>query len=364
MHGNRLESLGWDSFFATHFQDFKKSCPDAFPARVISECRGLYQVQGEQGESPAAIRGRMRQGADEGQCLPAVGDWVACRRPEGGQQALILQVLPRRSKFSRQAAGRRSQEQVVAANVDTVLLMTSLNHDFNLRRLERYLVLAWESGARPAIVLSKSDLCPPAALESYLVEVEAVACGLPVHPISALQNEGLEAFDQYMAFGQTVALLGSSGVGKSTLANNLAGQDLLKVREVRSGDDRGRHATTHRQLIQLPQGGMLLDTPGMRELQLWEGRQGLSETFEDIESLARQCRFRDCSHEAEPDCAVLAALQDGSLDEARWGSYQKLQREIRHAETRRDQKAALAEKQRIKRLHRGYREHIRQRRRR
>ncbi len=365
MHGNRLESLGWDSTFAKHFQNFQKpSQPDAFPARVISQQRGLYRIQGEQGEAAARMRGRLRQQAEGGQPLPAVGDWVACLNDGGAEKASILTVLPRKSKFSRQAAGRRSQEQVVAANVDTVLLMTSLNHDFNLRRLERYLVLAWESGARPVIVLSKSDLCPQGELENFLIEVEGVACGLPVHPISTLQEEGLEAIDQYLAPGQTVALLGSSGVGKSTLANRLAGHDLLRVREVRSGDDRGRHATTHRQLILLPQGGLLLDTPGMRELQLWEGRKGLSETFEDVESLARNCRFRDCRHQSEPGCAVQEALEQGWLDEARFANYRKLQKEIRSVESRRDQNAALAEKQRIKRLHRHYRQHIQQRRRR
>lgn len=364
MHSNQLESLGWDSTFAKRFQEIQTSCPKAYPARVISEQRGQYRIQGEQGEAGAAIRGRLRQRTAEGHSLPAAGDWVVCLSERDSKKALVLEVLPRKSKFSRQAAGRRSQEQVVAANVDTVLLMSSLNNDFNLRRLERYLVLAWESGARPAIVLSKSDLCSADELQGCLSEAEAVACGVPIHPISALHRKGLEALDAYLSAGQTVALLGSSGVGKSTLANCLAGQDLLPVREIRAGDDRGRHATTQRQLIQLPQGGMLLDTPGMRELQLWEGRQGLSETFEDIESLARLCRFRDCSHQTEPDCAVQEALGQGQLDEGRWGSYQKLQREIRHSETRRDQKAALAEKQRIKRLHRHYREHIQQRRRR
>lgn len=360
MHGNNLEPYGWNPFFEQHFQQTAQ--PGDFPARVTSGHNELYRVQTGQAEIPAHARGRLRLEAEQGGDVPAVGDWVRCSRSEGQQGASILEVLPRKSKFSRQTAGRRSREQVVAANVDTVFLMTSLNQDLNLRRLERYLVVAWESGAQPVILLSKSDLCPAEELKAHLQEVEAVACGLPAHPLSALEGEGLSALDAYLTTGRTAALLGSSGVGKSTLVNRLVGTELLRVNDVRQGDDKGRHTTTSRQLVALPQGGLLLDTPGMRELQLWEGRQGLSETFEDVESLASRCRFRDCSHQHEPGCAVQAALEDGRLDEGRFANYLKLERELRFVETRRDQSAALAEKRRIKSLHKLYRKQIKHRR--
>jgi ribosome biogenesis GTPase / thiamine phosphate phosphatase len=276
--------------------------------------------------------------------LPAVGDWVAvAARPTEGT-GTIQGVLPRRTKFSRKVAWAASEEQVLAANVDSVFLLTSLNEDLNLRRLERYLTLAWESGARPVIVLTKTDLA--ADVELRLLEVGAIAFGVPVHAISSLTGDGLDVIQSYLEPGKTIALLGSSGVGKSTLVNTLAGHELLAVQEIRQSDGEGRHTTSHRQLVLLPGGGLVLDTPGMRELQLWESADGLGETFADVEELAANCRFNDCAHRSEPGCAVQAALESGTLELGRWTSYKKLQRELAHLERRLDKRLQAEERKR------------------
>ncbi|HVM68562.1 MAG TPA: ribosome small subunit-dependent GTPase A, partial [Gaiellaceae bacterium] len=250
----------------------------------------------------------------------------------------IQAVLPRRTKFSRKVAWSAAEEQVVAANVDTVFLLTSLNEDLNLRRLERYLTLAWESGAQPVLVLTKIDLDPERVAQAVR-DIESVAFGVAVHAISTVTGDGLDGLRAHILPGRTVALLGSSGVGKSTLVNTLAGREVLAVREIRADDGEGRHTTTHRQLVLLPDGGLVLDTPGMREIQLWESAEGLEEAFADVEELASQCRFGDCAHRSEPGCAVQAALEEGRLDAARWSSYKKLQRELEHLERRLDKRA-------------------------
>jgi ribosome biogenesis GTPase len=284
--------------------------------------------------------------------LPAVGDWVAARPLPGERKALIEDVLPRRSAFTRKEAWRRTVEQVVAANVDTVFLMSSLGPDLNPRRLERYLVGAWESGAQPAIVLTKADLEPDHV--AAVLDVEAIAIGVPIHVVCAVRGEGLGELEPYLRRGATVALLGSSGVGKSTLVNRLAGRDVLTVREVRA-DGRGRHTTTHRELVLLPNGGLLLDTPGMRELQLWAGEESLDETFEDVSALTSDCRFADCAHESEPGCAIQAALAEGSLPAERWESYRKLQRELRSLDIRRSKRLQSEERRRWRRVHKSMR---------
>ena len=335
-----LDELGWTD---SHTLDFEPHAAEGLvPARVAVQHRGVLIVLSELGELKAVVAGRLSHEAAAGD-LPAVGDWVAIApRPEEGG-ATIQAVLPRRTKFSRKVAWAASEEQVVAANVDVVFLLTSLNEDFNLRRMERYLTLAWESGAQPVIVLTKTDLSDTVDLR--VLDVEAIAFGVPVHAISSITGDGLDVIRSYLAPGRTIALLGSSGVGKSTLVNTLAGEELLAVKEIRE-DGEGRHTTTHRQLVLLPEGGLVLDTPGMRELQLWESTDGLSETFSDIEELASRCRFNDCAHRSEPGCAIQAALEDGTLELGRWASYQKLQRELAHLERRLDKRAQSKERKR------------------
>jgi ribosome biogenesis GTPase len=269
---------------------------------------------------------------------------VIVRVSDDGTRAVIEAVLERRSKFSRKAATGPSnvmEEQVVAANVDTVFLVAGLGFDFNVRRLERYLTTAWESGAQPAIVLTKADLYPE-DVDLAVAETEAVAFGVPVHAVSGITGEGVATLEPHLRPGTTVALLGSSGVGKSTLVNHLAGRVVLETQDVRS-DGRGRHTTSHRELVLLPGGALLLDTPGMRELQLWT-TESLDTSFADIVELAGQCRFSDCSHNSEPGCAIKAALAGGTLDQERWRSYQKLQRELRALEIRQDGRLRMEER--------------------
>lgn len=274
---------------------------------------------------------------------------------------MINAVLPRRTSFARKTAGVRTEEQIVGANVDTVFLVTSLNQDFSLRRIERYLVIAWESGANPIIVLSKSDLCD--RLADAIDEVQSVARGVPVHAISVVTGDGLHDVAQYFERGQTVALLGSSGVGKSTLINHLAGFDRLKVQTVREHDDRGRHTTTHRELVLLPAGGLVLDTPGMRELQLWEGDESFHLVFDDIEEVAGRCFFSDCRHEDEPGCMVREALATGAIDVGRYQSYGKLQKELKYQARRKDKLSEIVEKKKWKKLSRLATERAHQKRR-
>ena len=336
-----LEELGWTD---SHTSDFAPhAAAGLVPARVAVQHRGAFVVLSELGELKATAAGRLSHEAAGAGDLPAVGDWVAIApRPEEGG-ATIQAVLPRRTKFSRKAAWAAAEEQVVAANVDVVFLLTSLNEDFNLRRMERYLTLAWESGAQPVVVLTKTDLSDTVDLR--VLEVEAIAFGVPVHAISSITGDGLELIRSYLVPGRTIALLGSSGVGKSTLVNTLAGEELLAVKEIRE-DGEGRHTTTHRQLVLLPEGGLVLDTPGMRELQLWESSDGLGETFSDIEELTARCRFNNCAHKSEPGCAIQAALEDGTLEPGRWTSYEKLQRELAHLERRLDKRAQSEERKR------------------
>ncbi|MDX6399199.1 MAG: ribosome biosis GTPase / thiamine phosphate phosphatase [Gaiellaceae bacterium] len=337
-----LPELGWTD---SHTTDFEPHAAAGYlPARVAAQHRGVYVLFSELGELRADMAGRLSHEAAGAGELPAVGDWVAiAARPDEGA-ATIHAVLPRRTKFSRKVALGASEEQVLAANVDTVFLLTSLNEDFNLRRLERYITMAWESGAQPVIVLTKTDLDPD--YELRVREVEAIAFGVPVYAISNLTGAGLDLVRTHIVPGQTIALLGSSGVGKSTLVNTLAGEELLATQEIREDDGEGRHTTTHRQLVLLPGGGLVLDTPGLRELQLWESADGLAETFGDVEALAANCRFTDCAHASEPDCAVQAALADGTLPPERWESYEKLQRELAHLERRLDKRLQADERKR------------------
>lgn len=330
-----LKRYGWSEELQRQFT----TCADLglLPARVIIQQRGLYVVVCALGEMSAGLSGRFMQDAADGD-FPVAGDWVAvAARPNEGR-ATIKQLLPRSSVFRRRAAGPGApRAQVVAANVDVALLLASLNADLSVRRLERYLAAAWEGNADPVIVLTKSDMCDD--IEPLKAAIEAVAFGVPVHVISALTGEGLEPLARHLTVGKTAVLLGSSGVGKSTLVNALAGKTLMHTQAVVEGDSLGRHTTTHRELIMLPSGALILDTPGMRELGLYEADSGVSTAFADVETLAAACRFHDCRHGSEPGCAVQAALADGTLDRARWNSYGKLQREIAFEERKNDPRA-------------------------
>jgi ribosome biogenesis GTPase len=294
-------------------------------ARVFAEHKHIYKLFTEVGEVLAEVSGKLRHEAiDQGE-FPSVGDWVVISLRVEEKRATIHRVLSRKSKFSRRAVGVNNQEQIVASNIDTIFLVNALNKDFNARRIERYLIMAWESGANPVILLSKADLC--VNLEEKLRETERAAIGVPIHIISAVDERGLDELSQYLKPGRTVALLGSSGVGKSTLLNYLAGEELQETKEIREYDDKGRHTSTSREMFILDSGAIMLDTPGMRELQLWGGTDGISEAFEDIEELASKCRFSDCMHKKEPGCAIKQAIQDGIIDEKRYKSYVTLQKE-------------------------------------
>jgi ribosome biogenesis GTPase len=349
--GPGLREIGFVGPVAESFAPFAGQ--GLVPGRVVAGHTRLLRVRTEEGEALAAIAGSLRHKARSSEERPAVGDWVALRPTEHGQRAVVQAVLPRRTAFVRRAPGKRDVAQVLAANVDTVFLVMGLDGDFSLRRIERALVLAWESGAFPVILLNKADLCDD--VPARVAEVEAVAPGVPVLAIAAKPGEGLDALAPWLVPGRTVALLGSSGVGKSTLVNRLLGREKQKTQEVRGADQRGRHTTSHRELIVLPAGALLLDTPGLREIQLWSDETGLQAAFEDVEELATACRFTDCRHGAEPGCAVTAAVAEGRLDAARLDSFRKLQAELRALEIREDPFKRREERGRWKAIHKAMR---------
>ncbi|MGN8890218.1 ribosome small subunit-dependent GTPase A [Dysosmobacter sp. HCP28S3_G4] len=301
--------------------------PELTVGRITLQEKGMYRIRTSIGEENALVSGKFQFDAQSPSDYPAVGDYVMvnCADPD---TAIIHQVLPRKSLFVRKAAGTSKTEQVVAANIDTVFLCMSLNNDFNLRRLERYLAVAWESGADPVVVLTKADLC--ADLPQKQREVGAIAMGVEILTTSAMESDGYRQIMPYITEGRTVAFVGSSGVGKSTLINRLLGEERLATDGLRN-DDKGHHTTTHRELLVLPNGAMVIDTPGMRELGMWDAASGVGQTFGDIEELAARCRFRNCSHSGEPGCAVRAAIRSGELDSGRWQSYQKLKNENSYA---------------------------------
>lgn len=348
MNVTDLTTLGWGKFFESNFKSYADTGYEC--GRVALEHKNFFRVYTQHGEVLAQVSGKFRHEAVKRSDLPAVGDWVVIRSAPERDRVMIHAVLPRRTSFARKMAGSRTEEQIVGANIDTVFLLTSLNQDFNVRRIERYLIIAWESGANPIIVLSKSDLCD--RVVDAISEVESVARGVPIHAISVVTGRGLQDVAQYFKRGQTVALLGSSGVGKSTLINHLTGVDHLKVQTVREHDDRGRHTTTHRELVLLPSGGLVLDTPGMRELQLWAGDDSLQLVFDDIEALAGECLFSDCRHHDEPQCAVREALVAGTIDTARYQGYEKLQKELKYQARKKDKLSEIVEKKKWKKLSR------------
>ena len=332
----RLEDLGWDAFFADAFEPYEAD--NLIPARVSARHHGPCELLTERGPMGGIPAGKLSE-----EELPAVGDWVAVRPLDGERKAVIDAVLPRRTSFSRKEAWQRTVAQVVAANIDTTFVVTAFGFDLNPRRLERYLTAAWDSGSTPVVVVNKSDTADDPAGE--LLEIEPVTMGVAVHAVSAASGAGLEELDAYLQQGQTVALLGSSGVGKSTLVNRFAGREVLATSHTSAGG-RGRHTTSHRELVPLPSGSVLLDTPGMRELQLWADEEVLDTTFSEISELAAQCKFSDCAHSTEPGCAIRRALANGTLSQERWTSYCKLQRELRALAIRKD--ARLRSEQRKK----------------
>jgi ribosome biogenesis GTPase / thiamine phosphate phosphatase len=343
-----LTQLGWDAFFQNNFQLMK--IPGSMPARVLSEAKGSYRVSSQYGELTARVSGKMRYQAGTKDQYPAVGDWVIISPSVNEQKATIQAILPRKSKFSRKVAGGRTEEQVVSANIDTVFIVSSLDggRNLNLRRIERYLTLARSSGAVPVIVLNKVDLCPDA--DVLIRNVEAMANGTPILAVSAKERTGLDGLRNYLTKGNTAAFLGSSGVGKSALINSLLGVDRQEIGEVRRADLMGRHTTTRRELILLPGGGIMIDTPGMREIQMWAGEEDLDGGFHDIEILSKTCRFADCSHHTESGCAVKAAIDQGDLDPARLESYRKLQNELTYLASREENSSRLLEKAKWKKV--------------
>ncbi|MGB9435877.1 MAG: ribosome small subunit-dependent GTPase A [Candidatus Acidiferrum sp.] len=317
------------------------------PARVVSQQRKFWRVAGAFGICLAEASGKLRLAAEEGAAWPAVGDWVSVEL-RAGAAAVIRAVLTRRNRFIRKWPGKMIVEQVIAANVDTALVISALDGDFNPRRVERYLAQCWDSAVKPVLILNKADACENT--RERAAEMERVVLGTRVFVVSAKTGQGIEAFKSLLIPGQTIVMLGSSGVGKSTLTNRLLGESLQKVNDVRANDSRGQHTTTARELFALPGGALLIDTPGLRELQLWDAEEGLAQAFADISLLATQCRFNDCRHETEPGCAVQAAVQAGILDLARLENHRKLLREQEFLRRKMDPEVRSQEKQRIKRL--------------
>ncbi|MBC8376485.1 MAG: ribosome small subunit-dependent GTPase A [FCB group bacterium] len=337
-----LEDYGWDETWAEKLAQAEDN--RGIPARVISAHRSEYKVHTGETDISAKAAGRLYHAPFRQTELPAVGDWVVVDDTDVSGKAIIRGVLPRKSTFSRKVAGKNSNEQVMATNLDTVWIVSTFGTDLNPARLERYVALVVESGARPVIILAKADL--EELTEPIIESIQERIPNVPIYAVSAKAQTGLNNLSQYIAPGQTIALLGSSGVGKSTLINHFVGHELLHTAKVREKDGKGRHTTTHRELIFLPTGGLLLDTPGMRELQLWQQDDNLDKSFSDIDDIAVECRFSDCSHETEPGCAVIASVESGDLSEERFNNYRKLKKELTYLERKVDAGAERAEKER------------------
>jgi len=340
-----LNTLGWNSFFEKNFAEYKKN--GFLPARISREHTHIYFLYSEKGELTAEVAGRIRHTSDSKCEYPAVGDWVAVSPGVEKELATINAVLPRKSSFSRKVAGVNTQEQVIAANIDFVFIVNGLDNNFNPRRIERYLAHVHDSGAEPVIVLNKTDLCDD--VDSRIAEVRKIAHTTPVVAVCALDENGTLPLKKFIEKGKTVALLGSSGVGKSQIINTLIGWDKQAVGEVRN-DSKGRHTTTNRELIVLPCGGLIIDTPGIREIQVWCDVDGLNKAFADVVGFAAHCRFSDCSHEVEPGCAVRKAIEEKKLDPARVQSYIKMKKEILKLGKKQNRRTKIIERAKWKKV--------------
>lgn len=342
-----LNELGWNHFFQ---QQLKPEESGFQPARVFRQDTNQYHLLSEQGKLIGVLRGKFRQEALSKADLPTVGDWVVVSPIEGDEpdRMQIERLLERKSKFSRKEAGEVHDEQVVASNIDTVFIVSALDKDFNLHRIERYLLLSWTSGALPVLILNKSDVCKN--VDKKVEDLQVIAMGSPIHVMSAKDNSGLDSLRQYVTPGSTCAFLGSSGVGKSTIINQLLGYEKFDTGEVRSDDSKGRHTTTFREMVQASSGGMIIDTPGMREIQLWADGVSLSHSFQDIESLAASCKFSDCKHDTEPGCSITMAIEAGDLEPERLERYFKLAKELEHFESQQNAASRAVKKQEFKRF--------------
>ena len=347
----QMKNLGYNETLASALEEL--ALDNVVPGRIVWQSAYDYRVWCETGEVAAQLAGKIKSSG-----RPGVGDWVALRPEPDQETGTIVAILPRKSAFSRSAAGKSVSEQVVAANIDEVFIVTDLDTDFNVRRIERYITLVYNSGASPVVVLNKTDLSSD--VQAVVDETESVSPGVPIYAVSAEDGEGLEQLEERLGHGKTVAFLGSSGVGKSTLINCLLGEERMEVGEVREADGKGRHTTTHRELIPLPEGGAVIDTPGMREISVWGDEQGLIEAFPEIDDMAQYCRFRDCRHDSEQGCAVIEAAESGDIDPDRLDSYRKLRIEFENLEVRKSQAARMEEKRAGKRFSRMVREVNRQ----
>ncbi len=342
-----LKHYGWNDHLADSFRE--QAAAGYVPVRVSLQTKSHYLVLTEIGEIPASPTGRLRHDALTPMDMPVVGDWVAASiLQEATPKAQIHQVLPRKGLFCRKEAGGLTVAQPLAANVDTVFIAVAMDHDYSLNRIERYLALSRECGASPVVLLTKSDACADSI--SKTEEAMARLAGVPVIAVSSVDGTGIDMLNEHLRPGATCAVLGSSGVGKSTLINRLLGTEVQKTREVRVADDKGRHTTTNRQMFVLGSGALIIDTPGMRELQLWDAREGVEETFQDIAELTHECRFPDCRHVDEPGCAILAALERGAIDPARLENYRKMTRELDYLSLRQEEGAARLERARWKNI--------------
>lgn len=341
-----LYDLGWNENFVKKIEQYG----DAYSiGRVAVEYRNLYKIYTENGEVFASVSGKMINSANGRDDYPAVGDWVILdKNANQNDRAIIHGILERKSKFSRKAAGNKFDEQIIAANIDIAFICMSLNNNFNLRRLERYITMAWDSGSRPVVLLTKADLCDD--IESKLEQTSEVLFGIDVHCISCVNKSGISEVKDYIKKGITVAFIGSSGVGKSTIINELLGESRQITQEVSNIGEKGRHTTTNRELLVLPEGGIVIDTPGMRELHILDVSDSIDTAFKDIEELSLRCKFSDCTHTSEPRCAVKEAIKDGTLSKKRYESFVKLKKEAAYTERKLNRKAEIQYKKAVKKL--------------